>query len=72
MTVMEVFSTITSPVLSELATNIAGHEIGYLPQHRALFQTLRKVNEVRDFCVAPKHGGQSTSGNPELRRVLLD
>ena len=47
--VVEVFSTITSPVFSELAIVISGYMVTYLPRDVALFETLRKMNEVRPF-----------------------
>ena len=46
---MEVFSTITSPVFSELVIVLWGHEIAYLPSDVALFETLRTINGVRPF-----------------------
>lgn len=46
---MEVFSTITSPIFSELVIIRSGHWIPYLPCEVALFQTLRKMHEVRPF-----------------------
>jgi len=47
--VVEVFSTITSPVFSELAIVISGYMVTYLPRDVTLFETLRKMNEVRPF-----------------------
>lgn len=47
--IMAVFSTITSPVFSELAIVVAGHTVICLPWAFALFETLRKMNEVRPF-----------------------
>jgi len=46
--VMEVFSTITSPVFSELVI-IVGSSVAYLPQNEIFFETLRKMHEVRPF-----------------------
>jgi len=45
--VVEVFSTITSPVFSELVILVASHTVSYLPRDITLFETLRKVNNVR-------------------------
>ena len=47
--VMEVFSTITSPVFSELVIVLGGDRMSYLPSEIALFETLRAMNEVRPF-----------------------
>jgi len=47
--VAEVFSTITSPVFSELVIILSGREVTYLTQGVTLFETLRKMNEVRPF-----------------------
>jgi len=47
--VMGVFSTITSPVFSELVIVIGGHVVTFLPRDAALFETLRKMNEIRPF-----------------------
>lgn len=46
---MEVFSTITSPVFSELVVVLAGNSASYLPQEAMLFETVRKMKEVRPF-----------------------
>ena len=46
---MDVFSTITSPVFSEVVIVLWGYEIASLPSQVALFQTLRMMNEVRSF-----------------------
>lgn len=46
---MEVFSTITSPVFSELAIVIRGHVLIFLSQDFTLFETLRKMNQIRPF-----------------------
>ena len=46
---MEVFSTITSPVFSELVIILVGDEIICLPREAMMFQTLRKMYEVRPF-----------------------
>jgi len=46
---MEIFSTITSPVFSELVIAIEHNEIGYLSSDAALFRTLRTMNRVRPF-----------------------
>ena len=46
---MDVFSTITSPVFSEVVIVLWGYEIASLPSQVALFQTLRMMNEARPF-----------------------
>ena len=46
---MGVFSTITSPVFSELVVIILGSSVAYLPQNVTLFVTLRRMHEVRPF-----------------------
>ena len=43
------FSTISSPVFSELVLVIAGHTVTYLPQDVTLFETLSKMHEVKLF-----------------------
>jgi len=45
---MEVFSTIRSPVFSEFAI-YTGYEVGDLPKEVTLFETLRKMSEVKRF-----------------------
>ena len=45
---MEVFSTITSPVFSELVVVLAAHVI-YFPQDVTFFERLRRMTEVRPF-----------------------
>jgi len=57
--VTDVFSTITSPVFSELVI-IIGNSVTYLPQNVRFFETLRKMHEVRPFKLvflfeAPDH-----------------
>ena len=49
---MELFSTITSPLFSEVVIVLWGYEIPTLPSQVALFQTLRTMNEVRPFKLA--------------------
>lgn len=49
---MEVFSTITSPLFSELVIVLWGYEIAYLPSDVTLFKTLRTINGVRPFELA--------------------
>ena len=46
---MEIFSTLKSPVFSELVIVLAGHWTGDLRWEDALFKTLRKMNEFRPF-----------------------
>ena len=43
------FSSITSPVFSELVIVIAGHAVNHLPKEATLFGTLRKMHKVRPF-----------------------
>jgi len=47
--VLDVFSTITSPVFSELVIAHTGYAVASLPQEVTLFETLRKMNGVRPF-----------------------
>ena len=47
--VMEVFSTITSPVFSELVIIIGAKAVTYLPSDVLLFETLRTMNKIRPF-----------------------
>lgn len=47
--VVEVFSTITSPVFSELVIILTGRPSLYLPQEALLFETLRVMNEAVPF-----------------------
>jgi hypothetical protein len=46
---MEIFSTITSPVFSELVIVIGGHAMSYLRSEILLFETLRTMNQIRPF-----------------------
>ena len=46
---MDVFSTITSPVFSELVVVIEGDVMSYPSKQLVLFETLRMMNEVRPF-----------------------
>ena len=46
------FSTITSPVFSELVIVLAGSSMTYLPEEVKLFETLRSMNELRPFKLA--------------------
>ena len=46
---MDVFSTIASPVFSELVIAHTGYAVATLPEEVALFETLRKMNGVRSF-----------------------
>jgi len=49
--VMEIFSTITSPVFSEFVISIARDEIADLHSDITLFETLRAMNGVRPFIL---------------------
>ena len=46
---MEVFSTITSPVFSELVIVLRVKAAARLPSEVTLFETLRTMNEIRTF-----------------------
>ena len=46
---MEAFSTITSPVFSELVLILGDDEIAHLPSDVTLSKTLRTMSEVRPF-----------------------
>jgi hypothetical protein len=48
---MKVFSTITSPVFSELVIIIGAGAVAYLPSEFPLFETLRKMNTRRAFRI---------------------
>ena len=45
---MGVFSTITSPMFSELVI-IIGNSVAYLTQNIRFFETLRRMHELRPF-----------------------
>jgi len=47
--VMDVFSTITSPVFSELVIILGDAQIHRLPSDVTLFETLRKMNQAKPF-----------------------
>jgi len=46
---MEIFSTITSPVFSELVIVVKGDEISDIPSDFTFFVALRTMKEVRPF-----------------------
>ena len=46
---MEAFSTITSPVFSELIIVLEGDTATFQPQKLVPFETLGKMNEIRPF-----------------------
>ena len=46
---MEVFSTIVSPVFSELVVILQGDDVADLPLYVKLFEMLRSMNETRPF-----------------------
>lgn len=48
-TLMEIFSTIVSPVFSELALILGNESLTYLPSDIMIFETLRAMNEVKPF-----------------------
>jgi len=47
--ITEVFSTITSPVFSELAIVITADTLPYVSRDASLFETLRRMNGVKPF-----------------------
>ena len=47
--IIEVFSTITSPVFSELAILIGVDAAARLPSEVTLFETLRAMNKIKSF-----------------------
>jgi len=47
--IMKAFSTIRSPVFSEIVIITAGYSVANLPQKITLFDTLRRMNKVRPF-----------------------
>jgi len=47
--VIEAFSTITSPLFSELVIVRSNEGVSYLPQEVAMFQTLREMHRIRPF-----------------------
>jgi len=50
---MKVFSTVASPVFSELVIVLGGYNaITQLPREVTLFETLRKMSELRPFKLA--------------------
>jgi len=77
---MEVFSTITSPVFSELVVVLKADGITYLSHEAMLFQTLRKMHGVRPFklvflfeglCyVKPGIQWELAEARQELKRAL--
>jgi len=46
---MEVFSTITSPVFSELVIVLENSQVAYLAWDVAFFETLRMMNQIKPF-----------------------
>ena len=68
---METFSTIVSPVFSELVIVLAGNTTTHLPQRVTLFETLHIMNEVRPFkLVFSLEGSDCCQG--EARRELAE
>ena len=62
---MKVFSTITSPVFSDLVIIVEADGVARLPSEVKLFQTLRAMNGVRSFellfmLVAPESFREET------------
>lgn len=77
---MEAFSTIRSPVFSELVVILSGMGIASLPHGATLFQTLRKMHDIRPFelvfmfegpCSVQRGGQwQSVEARWELKEAL--
>ena len=78
--IMGAFSSITSPVFSELVVVLAGEALVNLPQAAVLFETLRRMKEVRHFqlvfsfegpCLMLKEGRWGlVEPQQELKRAL--
>ena len=69
--VMKVFSTISSPVFSELAIILGGDEIADLPSDVTFFETLRTMKEVRPFKLVFLLDALSPAREEEARRRLV-
>ena len=69
--VVKPFLTITSPVFSELVIIHTGISI-YLPQEVTLFETLRKMNEVRHFKLVFSVEAEDERGARRELAVALD
>ena len=77
---MEVFSSIRSPVFSELVIILVSGVEAHLPQEAMLFETLRKMYELRPFKLAfsfegpcfVQRAGRSESVEPrwEVKKAL--
>ena len=63
------FSTITSPVFSELTVVLAGELAVYMPWKATLFEALRGLNEVRPFKLMFLYEGPY-NGLGEARSIL--
>jgi len=70
--VMEVFSTITSPVFSELVIVVKGNETSDIPSDLTLFETLRTMKEIKPFKLVFSFDALSpiTHGEKEHRRLV--
>ena len=66
---MEVFSTIASPVFSELVIIPTTYPLRHLPQEVTLFDTLCKMNKLRPFKLVFLLEISHTS---DVRRELAD
>ena len=68
---MEPFSTIRSPVFTELVIIHTGISVDRLPQDDTLFETLRKMNEVRHFkLVFLVEAENARDARRELEKVI--
>ena len=70
---MEAFSTITSPVFSELIVVIWYEQFTSLPSDIAFFKTLSMMNEVRPFKLGfllQVHSPPSREGRLRLERAV--
>lgn len=68
---MGVFSTITSPVFSELVLILRGDDITYSPPDVTLFETLRAMSEIRPFKLVFSLA-VSNRFQGEVRRKLVE
>lgn len=77
---MGAFSSITSPVFSELVVVLAGDALANLPQEAMLFETLHRMHELKPFllvfsfegpCFVQREGvWESVEQRRELNRAL--
>ena len=69
---MEVFSTIASPVFSELVVVLDGEETPDLSSDLTFFETLCKMNELRPFKLVFSFDFRSSVGEEAGQRVLVE